>query len=90
MNLLHEILGGILNHVLIDGCKSAEDNQFEEEIGKDAKNNEVVKASLDLSHLCGPPVGNPVDEPQEVAQECDSEQKHQLRLIVLHLKNGNE
>ena len=38
---------------------------------------------MDLAHLRGPPVGNPVDEPEEVTDEGNCEQEHQLQLVVL-------
>ena len=69
---------------MLDGGERSEHDQLEDEVGEGAKNDKVVEAGLDLAHLGGPPVGHPVDEPEEISDECDGHQQHQLQLVVLH------
>ena len=71
IDLIAECTGGILEIVLLNGSQCSEYDKLEDEVGEWAQNDEVMKASLNLAHFGWPPVGHPVDEPEEVAYESD-------------------
>ena len=77
--------GCVFQVLLLDGGERAQHNQLQNEICEGAQDHEVVKASLHLAHFGGPPVGDPVDKPNEVAYEGNRDQQHQLELVVLHM-----
>ena len=71
IDLVAEGTSGVFEIVLLYGSQSSKHDQLEDEIGEGAQNHKVVEASLDLAHFGGPPVGHPVDEPEEVSYESD-------------------
>ena len=71
IDLVTEGSSGVFQIVLLHSSQSSKNDQLEDEVGEGAQNDKVMKASLDLAHFGGPPVGHPVDEPEEVSYESD-------------------
>ena len=71
VDLIAERTGGILEIVLLDSSECSKHDKLQDEVGEGAQDDKVMKASLDLAHFGGPPVGHPVDEPEEVSYESD-------------------
>ena len=81
--------------LLFDRSECTQNDQFQDKVGEWAKNDEVMHSSLDFTHLSRPPVGHPVNEPEEIAKECNCDQQHELQLVVIiliphHVQEGIE
>ena len=61
IDLVTEGTSGVLEIVLLHSSQSSKNDQLEDEVGEGAQNDKVVEAGLDLAHLGGPPVRDPVD-----------------------------
>ena len=82
-DLVTKRTSSVVKLLLVDSRESTKDDELKNEVGKGTENDEVMEAGLDLAHLAGPPVGNPVDHPEEVADESHCKKKHQFDLVVL-------
>ena len=82
-DLVLELACSVHELLLIDGRQGGKNDQLEHEVGDGAQNYEVVQTSLYFAHLGGPPMGHPVRQPEQVSNECNREQEHQLGLFVL-------
>ena len=69
---------------MADDSDGAKDYEFEDEVGEGDEDNEAVQVELTLDELAAPPGGCPVGQPEEVTDESNCKQQHQLLLVILY------